>query len=92
MKDDVTTTAIIIDAVNVNQVLPNKGVNGVPPRSKSLSGNSEGSCGEGFWWGPKRRGRRIPAAVTSGGESSVQEFNGYAPAGSVGLLYDHRIP
>ena len=29
---------------------------------KSLFENYEGCCGEGFWLGPRRRGRRIPAA------------------------------
>jgi len=32
----------------------------------SLSENSEGSCGEGFWWWPRRRGRRIPAVACNG--------------------------
>ena len=33
---------------------------------KSLSENSEGSCGEGLWRWARRRGRRIPAAGCSG--------------------------
>ena len=33
---------------------------------KSLSENSEGRCGEGFWLWPRRRGRSIPAAGCDG--------------------------
>ena len=33
---------------------------------KSLSENSEGRCGEGFWPWPRRRGRGIPAAGCDG--------------------------
>ncbi len=35
-----------------------------PP--ESLSENCEGCCGEGFWLGPRRRGRRIPNAGCNG--------------------------
>jgi hypothetical protein len=35
-------------------------------RAKSLSENSEGRCGEGFWPWPRRRGRSIPAAGYDG--------------------------
>src|SRR6266508_5420398 len=34
--------------------------------SKSLSENSVGSCGEGFWLQPRRRGRSIPSAGCNG--------------------------
>ena len=33
---------------------------------KSLFENSKGSCEEGFWWWPRRRGRRIPGAGCNG--------------------------
>src|SRR3989442_7130785 len=38
-----------------------QGVNETHP-SKSLFGNYEGRCGEGFWLWPRRRVPRIPAA------------------------------
>ncbi len=36
------------------------------PMLKSLSENSEGRCGEGFWPWPRRRGWRIPATGCAG--------------------------
>ena len=34
--------------------------------TKSLNGNGEGTCGEGFWWWPRRRGRSIPRVGCEG--------------------------
>ena len=34
--------------------------------AQSVFGNCQGCCGEGFWLGPRRRGRRISAAGCNG--------------------------
>ena len=55
-----------------------------------------GSCGERFWWWPRRRGRRIPAAGCNGRANAghgqkirrPEGFRGKGPLAS--LLLSHR--
>ena len=62
----------------------------------SLSGNSKGFCGEGFWGWPRRRGRRIPAVGCNGRANAGHRQRTRRPEGSRGngplasLLVGHR--
>jgi internalin A len=50
-------------------------------RAKSLSENSVGSCGEGFWLRPRRRGRSIPAAGCDGRANADRSQKNRRPEG-----------
>jgi len=47
----------------------------------SLSENSQGSCGEGFWEWPKRRDRSIPVANCDGRTNAVHRQKTGRPEG-----------
>ncbi len=63
---------------------------------KSPSENWKGSCDEGFWAGPRRRGRRIPAAGCNGRANTGPAQKNRRPKGFRGkgrlasLLLGHR--
>ncbi len=64
--------------------------------TKSLSENSVGSCGEGFWLWPRRRGRSIPAAgcndrANAGQRQKTRRPEGFRGKGRLAsLLLGHR--
>jgi hypothetical protein len=65
-------------------------------QSKSLSGNAEGSCGQGFWWWPRRRGGRSPAVgcnhrANAGHRQKTRRPEGFRGNGPLtSLLVGHR--